>query len=165
VIVVADTSVLINLCRVGQGSLFKSLFREVVIPPEVAAEFVSLTASVPRFSGLSLPAGIREQSPVALLPAVCAAEGLDRGEAAALSLAVEIRAEAVLIDERRGHEVALQLGLHTIGLLGILLRAKSAGIVLRLAPVLKSLERDAGFWISEKLRAEVLRLAHEDGPT
>lgn len=38
-IVVADTSVLLNLCRVGQGSLFQNLFREVVIPPEVAADF------------------------------------------------------------------------------------------------------------------------------
>jgi predicted nucleic acid-binding protein len=39
VIVVADTSVLINLCRVGQGGLFQRLFQEVFIPPEVAAEF------------------------------------------------------------------------------------------------------------------------------
>jgi predicted nucleic acid-binding protein len=36
VIVVADTSVLINLCRVGQGGLFQQLFQEVYIPPEVA---------------------------------------------------------------------------------------------------------------------------------
>jgi predicted nucleic acid-binding protein len=161
VIVVADTSVLINRCRVGQGGLFKSLFLEVVIPPEVAAEFDALTLSVPRFSGLCLPAGIREQSPAALHPSVRAAEGLDVGEAAALSLAVEIHADAVLIDERRGHEVALQLGLHTIGLLGILLRAKAVGIVPQIAPVIERLERDAGFWISEKLRADVLRLAGE----
>lgn len=160
-IVVADTSVLINLCRVGQGGLFRRLFLEVVIPPEVAAEFVALTLSLPRFSGLTLPAGIREQSPTALLPAVRAAEGLDAGEAAALSLAVQIHADAVLIDERRGHEVALQLGLHTIGLLGILLRAKMVGIVPKIAPVLEMLERDAGFWISDKLRREVLRLAGE----
>ena len=64
-IVVADTSVLVNLCRVGQGGLFQSLFREVVIPPEVAAEFVALTVSVPRFGGLSLPEGIRQQAPAA----------------------------------------------------------------------------------------------------
>jgi predicted nucleic acid-binding protein len=161
VIVVADTSVLINLCRVGQGGLLKSLFREAVIPPEVAAEFVALTTSNPRFSGLRLPSGIREQSPTTLLPAVRAAEGLDVGEAVALSLAVEIHADAILIDERRGHEVAVQLGLRTIGLLGILLRAKSAGVVPCISPVIDLLERDAGFWISGKLRGEVLRLAGE----
>lgn len=71
-----------------------------------------------RVSGLRLPYGIREQSPNTLLRAVRAAEGLDVGEAMALSLAVEIHADAILIDERRGHEVAIQLGLRTTGLLG-----------------------------------------------
>jgi hypothetical protein len=129
VIVVADTSVLINLCRVGQGGLFPQLFQEVVIPPEVAAEFVRLAGSSPRFADLKIPDGIRQQSPTALLPAVRAAAGLDAGAAAALSLAVEIHADGVLIDERRGYEVAVQLGLRTIGLLGILLRAKSTGFL------------------------------------
>lgn len=31
-IVVADTSVLLNLCRIGQVELLARLFREVVIP-------------------------------------------------------------------------------------------------------------------------------------
>jgi len=54
VIVVADTSVLINLCRVGQGGLFQQLFQEVIIPPEAAAEFARLAARASRFSGLKL---------------------------------------------------------------------------------------------------------------
>jgi uncharacterized protein len=161
VIVVADTSVLINLCRVGQGGLLASLFLEVVIPPAVAAEFAALTRLAPRFSGLNLPAGIREQSPVTLLATVRGFRGLDAGEAAALSLAVEIRADAILIDERLGHEIALRLGLNTIGLLGILLRAKAVGLLPLIAPVIEVLERDAGFWISNKLRGEVLKLAAE----
>ena len=160
-IVVADTSVLINLCRVGQGGLFRKLFQEVVIPPEVAAEFTRLTGSVPRFTGLKLPAGIKEQSPSGLLAAVRAATGLDAGEAAALSLAVEIHADAVLIDERRGYEVAVQLGLRTIGILGILLRAKSAGFIPAVKPVVDALQRDAGFWLSESLRKQVLSAAGE----
>jgi len=94
VIVVADTSVLINLCRVGQGGLFQQLFREVVVPPEVAAEFARLVAIAPRFAGLKIPAGIKEKSPTGLVAAVRAAAGLDSGEAAALPLAVEIRADA-----------------------------------------------------------------------
>jgi predicted nucleic acid-binding protein len=161
VIVVTDTSVLINLCRVGQGDLLKRMFGDVVIPPEVAAEFTRLAAAIPRFAGLVLPEGIRQQSPLTLLPAVRAAVGLDLGEAAALSLAVEIHADAILVDERRGHEVALQLGLQTIGVIGILLRAKAAGIIPSVKPLVDALQRDAGFWISESLRAEVLRLAGE----
>lgn len=160
-IVVADTSVIINLCRVGQGGLFQQLFQEVFIPPEVAAEFARLAGSTPRFAGLKLPAGIKEQSPTALLAAVRAATGLDSGEAAALSLAVEIHADAVLIDERRGYEVAVQLGLRTIGILGILLRAKSVGVLPAVKPVLDALQRDAGFWLSESLRKQVLQAAGE----
>ena len=161
-IVVADTSVLINLCRVGQGGLFKKLFREVVIPPEVAAEFVRLAAGSPRFAGLTLPPGIKQQSPTNLLAAVRAAPGLDSGEAAALSLAVEIHADAVLIDERRGYEVAVQLGLRTLGVLGILLRAKSAGLLPAIKPILDDLQRDAGFWLSDTLRKRVLSTAAEN---
>ncbi len=160
-IVVADTSVLINLCRVGQGGLFRKLFQEVVLPPEVAAEFVRLAGGSARFAGLKLPAGVRQQSPTALLPEVSAAAGLDSGEAAALSLAVEIHADAVLVDERRGHEVAIQLGLRAIGILGILLRAKAAGCLPSVKPVLDALQRDAGFWLSEPLRKQVLAAAYE----
>lgn len=160
-IVVADTSILINLCRVGQGNLVKDLFGDVVIPPEVAAEFTPLTCTIPRFLGLRFPEGIRQEKPSALLPEICAAEGLDAGEAAALSLAVEIHADAILLDERRGHEVAVELGLLTIGILGILLRAKQARKLSVLKPIIISLQCDAGFWISESLREQILRLAGE----
>jgi predicted nucleic acid-binding protein len=162
VIVVADTSVLVNLCRAGQSGLFKSLFREVIIPPEVAAEFTRLSMTIPCCAGLKLPDGIREQSPKVLSPIVRVAPGLDAGEAAALPLAVEIHADAVLLDERRGYEVAIQLGLRPIGVLGILLRAKAAGFLPEIKPVIETLRRDANFWISEALREQVLRLARED---
>jgi predicted nucleic acid-binding protein len=162
VIVVADTSVLINLCRVGQSGLFQQLFHEVFIPPEVAAEFDRLAGKAARFAGLKLPPEIKLQSPSSQPEAVRTASGLDSGEAAALSLAVEIHADAVLIDERRGHEVAVQLGLRTIGILGILLRAKAAGFLPAVKPVLDALQRDAGFWLSELLRKQVLQVAGEN---
>ena len=160
-IVVADTSVLINLCRVGQGALFRRLFQDVLIPPEVASEFVRLVSSVPRFAGLSLPAGIRQQAATSMPPILKSVVGLDPGETAALALAVEIHADAVLVDERRGHQVAIQLGLRTVGILGLLLQAKNAGFLPALKPVLDALRQDAGFWISESLRQYVLSLAGE----
>ncbi len=148
-IVVADTSVLINLCRVGQGGLFQQ------------AEFDRLVGKTARFAALKLPPEIKQQSPTRQPTAVRDATGLDSGEAAALSLAVEIHADAVLIDERRGYEVAVQLGLRTIGILGILLRAKSVGALPAVKPILDALQRDAGFWLSESLRKQVLQIAGE----
>lgn len=160
-IVVADTSVLINLCRIGQGGLLKILFGDVIIPPEVGGEFARLVSSTPRFAGLRLPEGIRQQAPASVPPLIRSAPGLDPGETAALSLAVEIHADAVLLDERRGYQVAVQLGLRVIGVVGILLRAKSVGLLPLVKPLLDALERDAGFWISEPLRRQVLQLAGE----
>ena len=160
-IVVADTSVVINLCCVGQGDLLRRLFLEVVVPPAVALEFARLASSVPRFAGLTLPKAIRQQAPNTVPALLSSAIGLDAGETAALALAVEIQADVVLLDERRGREVASQLGLRTIGILGLLPEAKSAGFLAAVGPVLDDLQREAGFWIAKPLRQQVLRLAGE----
>jgi predicted nucleic acid-binding protein len=160
VIVVADTSVILNLCCVEQIDLLPRLFQEVVIPLEVEQEFRRLTAALPRFAGLVLPSWIRQER-CTLIPDSLRRQRLDPGETAAIALALQIHADAVLVDERRGHEVARQLGLTTIGLLSVLLRAKSAGLLPLMAPVLATLQQDAQFWISERLRLEILRLAGE----
>jgi predicted nucleic acid-binding protein len=52
---------------------------------------------------------------------------LDRGEAAAISLAVEHKADLVLIDEREGTELAQSLGLETRGTLAVLAIAGGRG--------------------------------------
>ena len=160
-IVVADTSVLLNLCRVEQVELLPALFRDVVIPPEVASEFAQLASQTPRFEGLTLPPWLRQQTTTVIPSVVRSAAGLDAGEIAALALAVEIHADAILVDERRGHQVALQLGLRAIGVLGVLLQAKANGLLPLVAPVLDRLEGEAGFWMTPGLRARVMRLAGE----
>jgi len=66
-----------------------------------------------------------------------------------------------LIDKRRGYEVAVQLGLRTIGIPGILLRAKSSGFLPAIKPVLDALRQDAGFWLTEALLNQVLMAAGE----
>ena len=51
-IVVADTSVILNLCRVQQERLLQRLFKRVLIPAQVADEFERLSKVQQRFSGL-----------------------------------------------------------------------------------------------------------------
>ena len=160
-IVVADTSILLNLARVKHLDLLRDLFNTVLIPAEVAREFRHAAANLHRFHHLSLPSWIKEQSP-ALIPAHLRSEvGLDPGETAAIALAIEITADAILVDERRGHEVAIQLGLKAIGVLGILLEAKNRRLIQKIRPVLDQLEVEAQFWISPVIRQKVLDLAGE----
>lgn len=45
--------------------------------------------------------------------------------------------------------------------LGILIEAKSRGLVVALKPVLDALVTKAGFWISRELYARVLQVAEE----
>jgi predicted nucleic acid-binding protein len=160
VIVVADTSVLLNLCRVEQIDLLPLLFSDIVIPPEVAAEFAKLAATTPRFRGLTLPTWIRQQTPTGHvhLPSKYA---LHAGEIAAISLAVQINADAILIDERSGFAAAQHLGLKTIGILGILLESKASGRLPLVRPIIERLEREGRFWIDEPLRRRVLQTAGE----
>ena len=86
---------------------------------------------------------------------------LDPGEAEALALAEEIRAEAVLIDEAAGRRVASRLGLPVLGTLGILLRAKQWGICGELRPLLDELQGELHFHISAGLRNDILHQAGE----
>lgn len=76
-------------------------------------------------------------------------------------LAVEIQADQVLIDERRGRLVATRLNLRYIGVLGILVEAKSQGLIAEVKPLLDALVNEAGFWVAEALYKSVLRLVDE----
>jgi uncharacterized protein len=161
VIVVADTSVILNLCCVGQHDLLSSMFREVVIPPEVQQEFERAACTYPRFAKLTVPAWIRQQQPQALPQSLLRVPNLDAGETAAIALALELAADAVLIDETIGRQVACQHGLTTIGLLGILIRARQFGLLPAITPVVNDLERKANFWLKPEIRLEALRLVGE----
>jgi uncharacterized protein len=161
VIVVADTSVLLNLGRVEQLDLLRSLFQTVFIPSEVSREFRDAAARLDRFQNLSLPGWIIEKSPSEIPVRLRTQPGLDAGETAAIALALEISADAILLDERRGHEVAVELGLQAIGVVGLLLQAKNSGLIPAVRTLLDRLQTEAQFWIAPALRARILELAKE----
>lgn len=160
-IVVADTSVILNLCCVNQQEILSSLFRDVVVPPEVRHEFERAVRVYPRFAGLVLPGWIKEQAPSSIPDTVRDAPRLDAGEMAAIALALEITADAVLIDETDGRQAARQHGLIAIGVLGVLVRARHAGLITAVAPIIEQLEQRANFWVRPEIRLEVLRLVGE----
>lgn len=160
--VVTDTSVVLNLCAIGLQEVLPALYGGILAPPIVAAEFERLASSDSRFRGLTFPAFIQQTAPKSLLPSLTASGRLQAGEIAALSLAVELRADAVLMDELAGRRAAVSLGLRPVGLLGILLDAKERRLIPALAPLLDRLENEAQFWISATLRDSVLSDAGED---
>ncbi len=82
---------------------------------------------------------------------------LDPGESEAITLAIELQSDYLLIDERLGRRAARQRGVRIIGLLGVLKEAKSKGFVESVKPLLDAMIGSASFWIGEDLYKQFLR--------
>ncbi len=160
-IVVTDTSVILNLCWLQLESLLPAIFRGILSPEQVKREFERKAKTDPRFSGLQFPAFIAVEDPT-IIPADLADNAdLDLGEIAAIALALERGIADVLIDESYGRAAALAHGLHVSGLLGVLLEGKRRSLIPQLSPLLDRLSTGARFWMHPRLREHVLRLAGE----
>jgi uncharacterized protein len=155
-IVVADTSVLLNLALVGQIELLPTLFGRVLIPEAVHSEFERLAASSGRFTGLKLPTWVQTHPLTHPQASEEMRKRLDPGESEAICLAIELNADAVLMDESEGRSIAQARGLRTIGILGILIEARRKGLLLAIAPVIDDLRMKAKFRLADSLVNQVL---------
>ena len=149
-IVVADTSPPLHLARIGRLDLIPAVVGRVVVPRTVWGELVQLGTRPDVIAALESAMWIEvvHDPPVQDL-------GLDVGETAAILLAEQLRADALLIDERVGRAVALARGIAVIGTLGIVAGARRSGVLDRAAPVVAQLRAD-GFWLSDDLVTEFL---------
>lgn len=157
--VVSNTSPILNLAIVGQLNLLHHQFGEILIPSAVLHE-LKIGEQRPGSQAMSeaISAGwiqVREMSDQPLTQLL--KQTLDKGEAEAIALAIELKADWILLDEREGRKVAKSLGLKVIGILGVLLRAKQAGELESLQPVIDKLINQAGFRIAPELLAQVLQ--------
>lgn len=152
-IVVSDTSPISNLLTLNLEHLLKDMFHEVVIPPCVHDELIRHHPRLPNFLRVTR---VKDASAVERL-----LTQLDIGEAEAVILAEENKADALLMDENDGRKIAERRGLRVIGLLGVLVKAKMEGRIVALSPIMDRLVTDAHFWISEDLRREILHGVQE----
>lgn len=96
-IIISDTSCLILLESIGALSLLHQLFGKVVITQIVASEF-----------GRHLPEWVSIQNPNDAASQLVLEITLDRGEASAIALALEIGNCLLIIDEMKGRKLARQ---------------------------------------------------------
>ncbi len=86
---------------------------------------------------------------------------LHSGESEAIALALEQRADLVLLDDGDARRLASKIGLRFIGVLGILLRARQRGHVASLGEEIRRLREEARFFVAPKLEEELLIAAGE----
>ncbi len=129
-VVVSDTSVLCYLALLGRLDVLEKLFGEVLIPNAVLRECVHAGAPEGLRDALfhDIPSFIKVSAddPVPLLET----ETLDIGEATAITIAWQHRADSLLLlDEKRGRAIAGSLGLRLRGVLGIIVECHRRNIL------------------------------------
>lgn len=155
-IVVSNTTPLINLAWLGRFDLLHDLYQRVLIPDAVWEETVGKGKGRPGASEVVEATWI-ERLKVANSDLVLALrQDLDDGEAEAIALAVEQRAGLLIMDERLGRQTAEQFGIRYIGTIGMLISAKQKGSIAHVKPYLDALRRDAGFYVSDPLYRRIL---------
>jgi predicted nucleic acid-binding protein len=156
-IIVSDTSVITNLIQIEKLTILKELYTSVIIPTKVYFELTHYEnqGTILKKTEWIIVKPVSNKNRIKELGAF-----LDEGESEAIALAEEIRADALIIDERKGREFAKSMGLNVIGLLGVLLQAKREGILLEIKPILEALDK-IGFRISNQLYRHILSMAKE----
>ena len=160
-IIVSDTSPINNLAAINHLHLLHQLYGIVLIPEAVYRELTDPSFLVAGATEVQTFNWIQTRAVADYTIVEALSNELDFGEAEAIALAVEIQADQMLIDERRGRLVAARLNLRYTGILGILVEAKSQGLIAEVKPLLDALVNEAGFWVAEPLYNSVLQLVNE----
>jgi predicted nucleic acid-binding protein len=145
------------LVLIGQVNLLERIYHQVIVPDIVRDELLHPDAPELVQQWVSqLPSWViirtsPEQPDMSLMK-------LDPGERSAILLAENIGADLVLMDERRGRNMAKSRGLKVTGLIGVLDAAAELRLI-NLQEVLFKL-RETDFWASPKILSD-LKAKHQ----
>ena len=160
---VSNTSPISTLASIGRLELLKSQFSSLWIPAAVAEELAAHPDPVARamIQNAIRESWIRIRAPKdsGLLRLLLLQ--LHRGEAEAIALATDLKADLVLMDEQEGRQLASKTGLSVTGVLGVLLRAKRVSEIAALRPELDMLRSKAHFFVSPALEKKILAASGE----
>jgi predicted nucleic acid-binding protein len=150
-LVISDASPLIALVGIGRVDLLRQMYQRVLITDVVRGE---IHAALPEWIEVSTDYGAQEYQLLCL--------ELDAGAASAIALALKQTGSRIILDERKGRIVAKRLNLKVTGTVGLIVKAKEAGFIASGKAVLTQLEAH-GFWLSEKLKRQILaRMGESD---
>lgn len=144
--VVSDATPIISLSSIHKLKLLQLLFKQIYIPKAVYKEIKSKK----HFGYKEIDADwfnvsdIKGKSYLGFL-----LNDLDAGEAEAIVLAKEIKAEILLIDERIGYHIAKSQNIFAIVTLSVLLIAKQKGLIQSVRPLLDEMMKK-GRWYSKR---------------
>ena len=153
---VSNSSPIIHLTKIGMLELLHALFGQIFVPEMVYSE---CTNSIHHRREIGLIKNADWINVVSISNRKLfnvLHQDVDAGEGEALVLAMESNADLILLDDQEARSKARILDLHVTGTLGVLLKAKNAGLIDSVTDSIQLLE-DTGFWISPELLAKLLK--------
>ncbi len=127
-IIVSDTTPLRYLIEIAEVQLLETLFGKVIIPEKVAEELQRpKTPQQVKDWMLARPAWLEVRK--ADLSLFTPQKKIDDGEREAFALALELKADAILLDDKNALPEAKRLNLQTIALFTLLERAAARNLI------------------------------------
>lgn len=128
-LVIADTGPVNYLVLIGHIALLPELFEKVILPSVVRDELAKPKAPLPVRNWIANAPAWVQVRPAAGNFEDLSLSRLDAGEEAAIVLAIELRADLLLMDDREGVIAARAKGFRVAGTLGILSMAARRGFL------------------------------------
>lgn len=146
---ISDTSCLIILTKIGALEILGQLYKTVIITQDIFHEYDD---TIPDWF---LIQNAKDQYRQQLLEMQ-----IDKGEASAIALAMEISDHIVILDDWKARKVTERLGLNVTGTMGVIIKAKNSGIISSIKPLIDKI-KETNFRISEELEQIALEAANE----
>jgi len=158
VIIISDTSIITNLAAIQYLQLLPQLYDRVTIPEAVYRELTEIDPPVPGTLQVQIAPWleVRQVFDRSVIERLQIEVKLDLGESEAIALALELNADLLLIDERRGRAEADRLGVRITGLLGILVEAKRKNLIAVVKPLMDAMIAMSNFRVSSDLYNQIL---------
>ncbi len=159
-LLISNTGPIIALMLIERLDVLRNLFQKVFVPETVHKELLLGENTGIGLASYKQASWIQVKSLQNTLDPLIKTV-LDIGEASVIQLAREIKADYVLIDERKARKVARNIyGLRVIGTARILIEAKNKGMIDNVGGALKKI-RDGGYWIHDDIMHFAMKEAGE----
>jgi predicted nucleic acid-binding protein len=148
-VIIADTSCLIILDKIGELILLNKLFGQIIVTRDIALEFIN-----------ELPDWFTIQEPTNKTYKKILEASLDKGEASAMALAIEQPDCLLIIDDLKGRKYAEQLGINITGTMGVIIDAKLSGHIESVKLLLDKIKM-TDFRLTPELESKILEKSNE----
>ncbi len=154
-ILIADSSALIALAIIDKLEILQKLFGKVYVPravyDEISKENKTEAKKLTKFC---------KNKVLDIETKINFNISLGKGESEAVILYQEQNADFLLCDDKKAKKFAQSFGINVIGSLGVLIKAKKAGLIDAIAPLIDIL-KESRIYIDENTCNLVLKMAGE----